>query len=560
MNHNYELYDYASHYGTFEAFIDGNAAKYGDKIAISYRRNPRDKEPVKVSFRQLAHDVHALANEAVTMGMVGKHCALIGRVSYEWVCTYIALQTIGAVVVPLDREWAAEDLATTIHTAGCHYVFCDSDMTQKHAVIMEENDDIVMIKMCDADGDGVLEMIRTGDADARPDIPAVDARKMSTLVFTSGTTGKGKGVMLCQGGILSNAYNGLRLICAGERTIVALPPHHTYGSNISIIALMLAGTELYLSSGLKYILQEMKEVRPDFMVLVPLFVETFFRRVEAAVHDSGKEKLVKTMRGVSNALRHVGIDLRRKLFGQILAAFGGELRFIICGGAPLRPDLARDFESYGIRILNGYGITECSPLISVNRNRFNRIGAVGLPIPSMEVKLLNPNEAGEGEICVRGDNVMLGYYLDPEETARVIDEDGYFHTGDIGRVDKDGMLYITGRIKNLIILSNGKNVYPEEIETDLSAIAGVIDVVVYEGISRKGVEHNRVVAEIYPDKDYLEKNGITDADAYFHHAVEEYNRTAVQYKKVGLVKVRTEEFPKNTLRKITRFKLDTAID
>ncbi len=559
MSHNYELYRDHPFYRDFAAMIDGNAERFGNRTAIAYRRNPRDKEVVRVSFRAFARDVHAFADSAVSRGMAGKHCALIGRLSYEWVCVYMALQTIGAVVVPLDKDWTAEDLATTVASAECSFVFCDSDLSQKSDVIMAKNTDAVLISMnCDKEN-CVSEMILIGDPNKKQDI-TINPRAMSALVFTSGTTGKGKGVMLCQGGILADAYNGLHLIRAGERTVVALPPHHTYGSNIGVVALMYSGTELYLSSGIKYIVQEMKEVRPDFMVLVPLFVETFYRRIQASIHDSGKEKLVSFMKGVSGVLRLAHINLQRKFFKQILEAFGGELKFIICGGAPLRPELVKDFDALGIQILNGYGITECSPLIAVNRNKFNRIGSIGLPIPCMNVKIDNPNENGEGEICVRGENVMLGYYKDPEETARVMDEDGFFHTGDIGRMDKEGVLYITGRIKNLIILSNGKNVYPEEIETAVSSIPGVVDVIVYEGISRRGVENNQIVAEIFPDEDYFKNNNIEDIGAYFRKGIEEYNRTAVQYKKVGIIKVRTEEFHKNTLRKIMRFKLDMSID
>ncbi len=559
MKHNYDLYRDHPCYGTFRAMIDGNAERFGDRNAISYRKTPRTKEVTHITFRTLANQIHAFANEAFARGMAGKHCALIGRLSYEWICVYMGLQTIGAVVVPLDKEWAGEDLAATVASAECSFVFCDCDLPKKYEAILAANPEAILIPMNHADGEGVAEMIRTGDPNKKPDI-TIDPRAMSALVFTSGTTGKGKGVMLCQGGIIADAYNGLHNIRAGERTVVALPPHHTYGSNIGIVALLYAGTEIYLSSGIKYILQEMKEVRPDFMVLVPLFVETFYRRIQASVHDGGKDKLVSFMKGVSGVLRKVHINLQRKFFKQILEAFGGELRFIICGGAPLRPELVKDFDAFGIQLLNGYGITECSPLIGVNRNEFNRVGSVGIPIPCMEVKIDQPNENGEGEICARGENVMLGYYKDPEETARVIDADGFFHTGDIGRLDKDGCLYITGRIKNLIILANGKNVYPEEIETAISSIPGVVDVVVYEGVSRRGIEHNQVVAEIYPDAEYFKKNGIEDISAYFRAEMEDYNRTAVQYKKVGLVKVRTEEFPKNTLRKIMRFKLDMSID
>ncbi len=557
MNQNYPLYNNYSFYGNFEKFVDGISERYGNKTAITYRANPRDKDTVKVSYRTFSFDIHALASEMFKRGMAGTHCALVGRLSYEWICSYIALQMIGAVVVPLDKEWTSEELSSTIGFAECSYLIYDDDLSAKSKRICAEND-VDLIKMNDPDGCGVFEMIRSGDPYWKY-TGILDTRAMSTLVFTSGTTGKGKGVMLCQDGILSDVYNGLKILKAGQRTIVSLPPHHTYGSNIGIIAPLYAGTNIYLSSGLKYIVQEMKEFKPDYMILVPLYVETFHRRILSALKDSGKEKLVGSMKSLSNALRYLKIDLRRQFFKQILDSFGGELNFIVCGGAPLRPELVRDFDALGITLINGYGITECSPIISANRNDYNCPGTVGVPLPSMDVKIDNPNEDGEGEICARGANVMLGYYKQPEETAKVIDRERYFHTGDIGRMDND-VIYITGRIKNLIILSNGKNVYPEEIETDISAVPGVSDVVVYEGVSRRGNDHNKVVAEIFPDYDYLQKNGIEDANEYFKVKISEYNRSAVKYKQVGYIKVRKEDFPKNTLRKITRFKLDMSIE
>ena len=255
-----------------------------------------------------------------------------------------------------------------------------------------------------------------------------------------------------------------------------------------------------------------------------------------------------------------GIDVRRKLFSQVHAVFGGNLRLLICGGAPLRQSLIDNFEAIGIDVLNGYGITECAPLISVNRNKCRRAGSVGRPIPTMTVKIDEPDEAGEGEICVRGDNVMLGYYKDEAATAEVFDEEGFFHTGDCGRTDDDGWLYITGRRKNLIILSNGKNVYPEEIEQSFTGLSGVIDAVVYEGESRRGQQHNAIVLELHPDVEALAKAGVSSIYDHFYKHVLEYNRTAVPYKKIGLLRIRDEAFPKNTLRKIVRFKIDKTIE
>ncbi len=554
---NYPYYSDLPLYRSFEEFIDGIAEKYVHKTAFTYRKHPKDETPVKVSYRALSRDVHALASELDKRALSGKHCAIIGGLSYEWICTYIALQMIGSVAVPLDREWTGEDLADTVRFAECKVVFCDSDLEKKTAMIVEKND-VTVIHMRDPEETGVMDMIKSGDPYFRY-VGTLNTRAMSSLVFTSGTTGKGKGVMLCQDGILSDVYNGLRLIRPGERTVVTLPPHHTFGSNIGIIALLYIGCDLYLSSGLRHIVGEMKSHKPDFMVLVPLYVETFHRRIMTSLESSGKVKFVGKVKNVSNALRNINIDLRRKLFSQILEAFGGELRNIFCGGAPLRPELIKDFDAFGIELFNCYGITECSPGISINRNDYNVPGSVGVLLPSMDIKIENPNEAGEGEICVRGANVMLGYYKDPDATSSVIDRDRFFHTGDIGKYEND-VVYITGRIKNLIILSNGKNVYPEEIETAISAIPGVSDVVVYEGVSRRGGDHNQIVAEIYPDKDYLKAHDISDAGEYFHTFITNYNATATSYKRIGVVKIRKEEFPKNTLRKITRFHLDTSID
>ena len=236
------------------------------------------------------------------------------------------------------------------------------------------------------------------------------------------------------------------------------------------------------------------------------------------------------------------------------------MRLIVSGGAALNPDIIRDFDSLGITILNGYGITECAPLISCNRNNFRKPGSVGRPILNELVKIDAPNEAGEGEICVKGSNVMLGYFENEEATREVFDDEGYFHTGDLGRLDKDGWIYITGRSKNLIILSNGKNVYPEEIETEISRIYGVAEVVVYEGVSRSKSKSDLIVAEIFPDKEALESRGITDVKKYFDEEVAKTNSNMAPYKKIGLIKLRDTEFVKTTTRKITRFSIDKTVD
>ena len=388
----------------------------------------------------------------------------------------------------------------------------------------------------------------------------IDTTGLALLVFTSGTTGKGKGVMLSQNAVLSDMSDVIPYIDFGKKTVGVLPPHHTYGSSVMFVGHMMIGTEIYISAGLKYVVKEFKEQKPEHLVLVPLYLETFYRKMMAGIKDKKKDKIVPIMIKISNLLRKVGIDIRKKLFGSLLEALGGNVKMIISGGAPINMDIIKFFEGIGISTLNGYGITECAPIIAVNRSRNVVHGTVGNPLEIDDVKIAEPNEAGEGEICVKGPNVMLGYYKDEATTRDVFDADGYFMTGDYGKFTKRGTLAITGRKKNLIILSNGKNVYPEEIESELIAVPGVIDIIVYEGQSKRGLEHNAIVAEIYPDKDFLEKNEISDAKKYFQPFVDNYNRNAVPYKKIGVLKVRDEEFPKNTLRKILRFKLDMTID
>ena len=295
-------------------------------------------------------------------------------------------------------------------------------------------------------------------------------------------------------------------------------------------------------------------------MLVPLFVETFYKKIWQTAEKTGKDKLLRRMMHVSNGMRRVGIDVRRQLFKSVTSAFGGKLEMIICGGAALPQKIIDTFDALGITILNGYGITECSPLISCNRNRWQKQGSVGVPIIGEEVKIADPDANGEGEICVKGPNVMLGYYQDPAATAAAFDEEGFFKTGDYGRLDEDGWIYITGRLKNLIIFSNGKNVYPEEIETEISGVRGVKECVVYAGESRSDPQKEIIVAEIYPDEEELREHGITDLQSYFENAVDEINHRSVSYKRVSLVKLRDTEFEKNTSKKIIRFLIDRTID
>ena len=542
------------------------AKMYGDRIAYSYRIKPHDEKAVTKTYIELKDDVTALATELIARGYQGKHIALIGKLSYTWVLVYYATLSIGSVLIPLDRDWQAADLADTVKKADTDLLIVDADIKDKGNEICETID-LAPLLFIGGECDTIESLTEAGRAkvlagDDSVTAAPIDPDAMALLVFTSGTTGKGKGVMLSQRNICSDLADVIPYIDFSVKTLAVLPPHHTYGSSVSIFGQNCIGSNIYISSGIRYVSKELKEEKPGHICAVPLYLETFYRKLTAGIKDSGKEGLVRFLMKLSNGLRKIGIDLRKAFFQKsVLASFGGNLNMLISGGAPINQEIIDTFDALGITVLNGYGITECAPLIAVNHNRFIVDGSVGPVLHIDTIKIHEPNEDGEGEIYVKGPNVMLGYYKDEETTREAFDEEGYFKTGDYGKYDeKTRVLSITGRKKNLIILSNGKNVYPEEIESDLIATPGLLEIVVYEGKSKRGDMYNAIVAEIYPDYDFMKKNGIEDVKKYFQESVDKYNKTAVPYKKIAVLKIREEEFPKNTLRKILRFKLDMSID
>ena len=570
MNRNkeYPLYE-TTVFRDFRVMVEQSAENFPDKPAISYKKSPRDAETVKVTYSESRDNIRNLGTEEIALGLRDKKVAIVGGASVGWIYSYFSLMAIGAVTVPLDKEMPAPDLAATIDRASSYAIFYGAEIGGKLAHL-KANTKAELYVCINGDpideGDLALaDLIEAGgkkfaDGDNSYYDYEIDPDRLATIVFTSGTTGKGKGVMLSQTNIVSDMTQGMYLFDITRKTLNVLPPHHTFGSTVNYVGHYAQGCEIYITSGIKYLLNELKEQQPTHLVLVPLFVETLYRRIWATAEKSGSDKKLKKGMKISNALRKIGIDKRRSLFAQVHETFGGQLKMIICGGAALNQDIIDFFDAIGITVLNGYGITECAPLVSCNRNEWQKNGSVGLPIIGEEVRIFEPDANGEGEICVKGPNVMMGYYEEPEATAAVIDEDGFFHTGDYGKLDDEGWLYITGRKKNLIIFSNGKNVYPEEIETEISRIRGVLEVVVYAGESKANPEKEVIVAEIFPDYEQLKNDGVIDVKDYFDEHVKIANTHMAPYKKVGLVKIRKEEFIKNTSRKITRYNIDKSID
>ncbi|MBQ8475100.1 MAG: AMP-binding protein, partial [Clostridia bacterium] len=380
-------------------------------------------------------------------------------------------------------------------------------------------------------------------------------KKMSILLFTSGTTGTSKGVMLSHANMICsvNAATASTQYTKNDTFVSVLPIHHTYELSTGQFGASVQGATTYISEGLRYVTRNFKEYKPTGLVLVPLFLETVHKKIWDEIRRKGLEKKVRAGMAFSDSMLRMGVDLRPKLFAEVTAAFGGNLRSIVVGGAPIDPKIVRDFYSLGITVIQGYGITECSPLIAVNRPDKVKFDSVGQVVQDCEVKLapLEDGNSKEGEILVRGGNVMLGYSKNEEATRAAFTSDGWFRTGDVGTIDREGFIRITGRIKNIIIASNGKNVFPEEIEEHLLKIPAVKECVV---VGREESGNVTITAIIVPNLDVLgESSSDTAISFVLKEAITQINKTLPPYKHINKFEIRHEDFERTLSKKIKRF-------
>ncbi len=519
--------------------IDYVGKEYGNKTAYRYREGQGITD---VSFEKFSADVTALGEYILNLGYKdGDRIALIGENSYNWVVAYFAVINSGNVVVPIDKELKANEIYRLINDSDSKMII---HSTSKNSCIEEMKDlGIVTEKFLTMDDEfdsAICEGKKLIDSGSSmySDVK-IDREKMCALIYTSGTTGVPKGVMLSNKNLATNAYTAMSCMIIPDVTVALLPLNHTFGIMASIICQLWMGHTVFINSGLKTVLQDIQDAKPGHISVVPLYIENFYKKIWQGIEKQGKTKLVKTMISVSNTLRKIGIDLRRYLFKSIINNFGGNLEMLISGGAPISDVYMKGFDDIGVTIINGYGITECSPIVALNRNNNIKYGTVGNPLCNTEIKIQDPDENGEGEIWVKGDIVMMGYYHNEAETARVL-KDGWFNTEDIGKFENN-FLSITGRKKNIIILDNGKNVYPEEIETMLSFIDNVGEVVVYQ-------EDNVIVAEVYSDAE----GDKTAIQAQIKSDIKKVNSQLAVYKQINRVKFRDEEFIKTTTKKIKR--------
>ena len=543
---------------------------YGDRPAFEVKN--ANGEHYEITYNRYQNEIKAVGTALVDMGLSGEKIAVSGDNSYEWCLSYMATVTGVGVIVPIDKELFFDDINNILNTADVKLIFCDRKIYRK---LMDRKDElkndlkIVLIHEQVEGVTNITDLIEKGQklldgGDTRFLDAEIDPNAMCSLLFTSGTTGMSKGVMLCHRNFCSEvmAAMGVIKISPDDCGISMLPLHHTYESTIILFFAPYCGAKVTFCDGFKYVLKNMKEFNPSVFVAVPLLLETVHRRLMKAVKAKPHgETLFKVGKVLVKAASKVGIDLKKVFFKEIIDTFGGNMRLIICGAAPINPQILKDFEAFGIQIIFGYGLTECAPLAIINHDKLHMAESVGVPIPGSEAKIINPDpETGVGEICVKGDMVMLGYYKNPEETAKVIDSDGWFHTGDLGYADKKGHYYISGRSKNVIVTNNGKNIYPEELEYHLSTDVRVGESIVIEDENSKG--EPIVAARIFPNfeelKDRYGKDENEFSDDELHDIMEEVvdsvNEKLPPYKKIVDFKIRRTEFIKNTTSKILRHK------
>lgn len=519
----------------FRYFVNFMRENYSGKDAFMFADKTGE---TTVSYDKFTNDIDALAAYFMDLGFVDEKIAVYGENSYEWIVTYFAAICSGNVIVPVDKEITGVEVKNLVNDCLAKVLVYSS---AKAGAIGENKAEMTSVEYF-VEVSGMAEIFKKGSeliAEGKCDVQGVeqDVEKMCALIYTSGTTGKPKGVMLCQKNLVFDMVNSCRNLLEPPNTVVVLPLNHTFGMMAGVLCQVYAGYTTYINNNLRTVLKDINTLKPQHISVVPLFADTFYKGIWKNAKKTGKDKILKVMLKVSNGLRKVGIDLRRVLFKSVIDAFGGKLEMLIVGGAPLDLEVAKGFDDLGITVIGGYGITECSPIISTDRNHDFKFGGAGLPIPGVEVKVDKPDENGEGELLVKGPIVMLGYYNNPEATAEVFDGD-WFRTGDYGRVDEQGFIFITGRKKNIIITPNGKNVYPEEIEAVIQHVEGVAEVVVYES-------DNVICAEIYTE--VPEQKDRIKAD------VQALNKTLPSYKHVQKVVFRDTEFEKTTTRKIKRF-------
>lgn len=560
-----KLYE-ARHITDLKDLVRQSAEIYGDLDAFLVKTangNIRN-----VSFRQFRQDINHLGSALCHLGLKGDKIAIISENRYEWCLSYLAIANGTGVVVPLDKDLPENELDSLLARSGASTVLCSADYVptllnkQKHIgslkyIICFDEDargDVLSFSELLTEGQALMDEGYSEFTDA-----VIDPDAMCALIFTSGTTDQSKGVMLSHRSISSDVMGVSQLLHAdnNDSLLSILPLHHTYECTAGFLTMVYLGVTICFCEGLRYITKNLQEYKPSIMMSVPLILENIYNKV---IKKARKEKRLTSLKFglfVSGLLFRMGIDVRRQLFSDVLDNLGGNLRLIISGAAALNPKVSRALRAMGFNIMQGYGLTECSPIVSVNRLDYYNDESAGLPLPGIEVAIDNPGPDGIGEIKVRGPITMLGYYNNEEATEAAL-RDGWLYTGDIGYIDKKGFLYISGRKKNVIVTKNGKNIFPEDVELYLNKSEYIKESLVY-GVDDENSEDTIVCAKIVPNMEVIvEKFGKVPVQEELYklikQEVQKANKKLSSYKKIRHFEIREGEFEKTTTKKIKRYK------
>lgn len=544
----------------FRKMLDRAEEKYGGKVAFMYKQ---DGEIIEKTYKDVNDDTKVLGTALAALGLLNAHVGIISQNSYQWISVYLTGLAGSGVFVPIDRELPFEEIADIISESDCRAVFYQDEYEEQMRLAAEklplveyyinidkkeEKEEGKFLSM-----EGLMRrgrrLLQTGDSTYTK--CRHDTGKMKMLVYTSGTMGNAKGVMLSEKNLIADIYYGLQIMECKERCLSVLPFHHTYESVCGILGSLQSGATICINEDLRSLMANLKTYSPDYIFIVPAIAESFYKRIWRNAEKNGSTKTLMALTKLNRGLRKMGMDKSDMFFKAIKRSFGGKLKLIICGGAPVRTEVAEFFRDIGIEFINGYGLTECSPLVSVNKVKFNDPASVGVLLPCLECKIDSPDENGEGEICLKGDNVMMGYYKNDIATEAVFEESGWFHTGDLGRLNSSRQLFITGRKKNLIVLQNGKNICPEQIEGYVMSIPYVSEAMVFALRNQSGEEIGLGV-EVYLDEE--QAKGLTKEQRCqkLKDDINELNRRLPRYKNISTVKIRSTAFEKTATKKIKR--------
>ena len=566
----YETTDYK----TIKEIFQMAKEKYADNIFMLEKFNSKGNF-TEITYKEFTDDVIALGTALTNKyNLKNERIVIIGENTYHWYVSYMAMLCGVGIAVPVDKELPANEIENVINRSRATAVIYS---TKKKDIIKKVEDKLPGVKyFMQMNSDDKLQgrevglntvisqgknLIEKGDNSFEK--IEIDPEEFKVLIFTSGTTSNSKGVMICNKNLAQNinAVNPYVKIHETDRFFSILPLHHTYESTIGFLLPVARGSSIAVCQGLKYIVPNLKETEPTALLAVPLLIENLYKKINQTIDKSGKTAMVNSMMQITNALKNVGVDIKKNVFKEIYENLGGKLRFVVSAAAPIDSKVGKWMQDLGIIFLQGYGLTETAPIAALTPQYEPKVGSAGKAVVCAELKIDNPNEKGEGEVLIKSETLMLGYYEDKEATDAVIetDEEGnrWFHSGDVGYLDKEGFLYITGRIKNVIVTQNGKNIYPEEIELMLGNIPEIKECMVY-GKEVEGEKELIITAKVIPNLEEIQKEHkgeLTDEQIHdiIWEKIKEVNHQLTSYKAIKKLEIKKDEFAKTTTMKIKRY-------